>query len=116
MIENFREKIPMIIAILVAIAICGFAIYFFEYHELIYYTKIDNSKIEQVSSTDDMKYEYTLDCYNQNGNKKEMKFKTSRELKQDAYLLLEVRILGVHSWKEVQYEELPDKVKINYDK
>jgi len=37
-------------------------------------------------------------------------------LRKYAYLLLEVRILGVHSWKEVQYEELPDKVKINYDK
>ena len=58
-----------------------------------------------------MKYEYTLDSYNENGKKKEIKFKTSRELKEDAYLMLEVRILGVHSWKEVQVNELPEKVK-----
>jgi len=58
-----------------------------------------------------MKYEYTLDCYNENGKKKEIKFKTSRELKEDAYLMLEVRTFGVHTWKEVQRNELPEKVK-----
>ena len=61
-----------------------------------------------------MKYEYTLDCYNENGKKKELKFKTSRELREDAYLLLEVRVLGVHTWKEVQYSELPEKVQNQY--
>ena len=48
------------------------------------------------------------------GNKKEVKFKTSRELRQDAYLMLEIRTFGVHSWKEIKYNELPDKVKVNY--
>jgi len=64
-----------------------------------------------ISATDEMKYEYTLDCYNENGKKKEIKFKTSRELKEDAYLMLEVRTFGVHTWKEVQTNELPEKVK-----
>lgn len=113
--ENIKEKIPMIIAVIVAIAICIVGAYFLENHEVIYYTQIDNSKIEKLSTTDDMKYEYTLDCYTENGKKKELKFKTSRELKENAYLMLEVRSFGVHSWKEVQFNELPDKVKTNYN-
>ena len=112
--EDIREKIPIAIIVIIAIAICGFMFYFFEYGESIYYTQVDNTKIEQTSSTDNMKYEYTLDCYKENGKKKEIKFKTSRELREDAYLMLEVKALGVHSWKEVQYDELPEKVKTNY--
>lgn len=63
-----------------------------------------------------MKYEYTLDSYNKNGKKKQIKFKTNRELREEAYLMLEVTSMGVHSWKEVQYNELPEKVKTNYEK
>ena len=110
--ESLKEKLPMI----VAIAICVATLYFFENYESVYYTQIDNTKIEKLSSTDDMKYEYTLDCYNENGKKKELKFKTSRELKEDAFLKLEVKTLGVHSWEEVQYDELPKKVQTNYTK
>ena len=57
----------------------------------------------------------TAQLCDENGKKKEIKFKTSRELREDAYLKLEVMLLtGVHSWEEVQYNELPDKVKANY--
>lgn len=109
--DSIKEKIPMIIAVIVAIALCGVAFYFLENYESVYYTQIDNTKIQSISATDEMKYEYTLDCYNENGNKKEIKFKTSRELREDAYLMLEVRTFGVHSWKEVQANELPEKVR-----
>lgn len=114
--ENLKEKLPMIIiTTIITIAICFIAIYFLENYKSVYYTQIDNSKIEKISNTDDMKYEYTLDSYNEDGKKKEIKFKTSRELKESAYLMLEVRTFGVHSWKEVQEDELPNKVqeKIN---
>lgn len=114
--ENIKEKIPMIIAIVISIAICGIAFYFLESHQSVYYTQIDNSKIERKSTSDEMKYEYTLDCYNKNGKKKQIKFKTTRELREEAYLMLEVTSMGVHSWKEVQYNELPEKVKTNYEK
>ncbi len=112
--EDIREKIPIIIITILSILVLGVALYFIEYYEAVYYTKIDNSKIAKMTSTDDMRYEYTLDCYNKNGGKKEIKFKTSRELRQDAYLLLEVRVMGVHNWKEVQFDELPDKVQQSY--
>ena len=110
--DSMKEKITMIIAVIVAIAICGIVFFIMENYESVYYTQIDNTKIQSISATDDMKYEYTLDCYNENGKKKEIKFKTSRELKEDAYLMLEVRTFGVHAWKEVQVNELPERVKV----
>lgn len=112
--ENMKEKIPIIIVAVIAIVICGVAIFFIEDYKAIYYTKVDNTKIEKISSSDDMKYEYTLDCYSEKGTTKEVKFKTSRELKEDAYLMLELKTMGVHSWKEVNYNDLPEKVKTNY--
>jgi len=113
--ESIKEKIPVIIIVVLTISIFIFVCYFLEGHETVYYTKIDNTKVKLNSMSDDnMKYTYTLDCYNEKGKKKEISFKTSRELKEGAYLMLEVRTIGVHSWKEVQYDELPSKVKENY--
>lgn len=113
--EDFKEKIPMIIAVILAIILCGFAFYFFEYHEEVYYTQIDNSKISKLDTRDNMKYEYTLFAYNEKGRKKEFTFKTSRELRNEAFLKLETKaLIGVRQWEEVQFEELPEKVKVNY--
>ncbi len=109
--DSIKEKIPMIIAVILAIALCGVAYYFLVYQQSNYYTQIDNTKIEKINSTDDMKYEYTLDCYSQKGNKKELKFKTSRELKENAYLKLEVKTFGVHKWEEILFNELPEDVQ-----
>ena len=64
-----------------------------------------------------MRYEYTLDAYNENGKSKEVTFKTSRELKDDAYLKLDIMITrGVKTWEEVQFDDLPDKVQEKYNK
>ena len=107
------KKAFYILGVLLFLALCGIGMYYIENYEDIYYSKIDNTKIEKLESGD-MKYEYTLDCYNESGKKKEIKFKTSRELKQDAYIKLIVRISGVHAWEEVSFEQLPNKVKEKY--
>jgi len=113
--ESIREKIPMIIGIIIAIAICICGIYFFEGEPTIYYTQIDNEKIVPLSTTESMKYEYTLKCYKSNGKEKEISFKTSRELRENAFLELEVMpLVGVRSWKEKQYDEIPERVRVNY--
>lgn len=114
--EGLKEKMVMVVAIVIIIAIFGLIYYFFEYHEDIYYTQIDNAKIEKISTSDNMKYRYTLNCYNEKGKKKEIKFKTSRELRDNSFLKLKVLVTGVNSWEEVQYDELPDKVKAKYIK
>ena len=113
--ENIKGKIFAGIGIVVAIAVFFIIFWLLFYQESTYYTRIDNTKVEQLSSGD-MRYEYTLDAYNEKGNSKEVTFKTSRELKDDAYLKLDVMLTrGVKSWEEVQYDELPDKVQEQYD-
>ena len=113
--ENIKEKIPMVIAVIIAIAIIVLTYYMMFVHKNIYYTKIDNEKIEEISTNDDMRYEYTLIAYNKNGKEKEVKFKTSRELREDAYLELDMMFgRGVVKWKEVSFENLSAKVQEKY--
>ena len=113
--ENIKGKIFAGIGIDVVIAVFFIIFWLLFYQESTYYTRIDNTKVEQLSSGD-MRYEYTLDAYNEKGNSKEVTFKTSRELKDDAYLKLDVMLTrGVKSWEEVQYDELPDKVQEKYE-
>lgn len=114
--EQGKRKFSILIICLMVLLALGVVFYFMENYETAYYTQIDNTKIQNLSALEDMKYEYTLEAYSESGRKKEIKFKTSRELKEDAYLMLEVRSLGVHAWKEVQYGELPEKVKVHYQK
>ena len=113
--EFIKEKLPIVIGTIVFLALCCGAYYFLVYQSSAYYTQIDNTKIESISSSDGMNYEYTLTCYDKNGKEKEIKFKTSRELREDAYLELTYMMTrGVSNWKEVQYDELPDKVQDKY--
>lgn len=110
--DEIKGKIPMIIAAVAFIALLLILFYLVFEQKSDYYVQIDNSKIEQISRTDNMKYKYTLTGYNQNGNSKEIEFNTSRELREGAYLKLEVMLLrGVITWEEVEPNELPDKVK-----
>ena len=113
--ENIKGKIFAGIGIVVVIAVFFIIFWLLFYQESTYYTRIDNTKVEQLDSGD-MRYEYTLDAYNEKGNSKEVTFKTSRELKDDAYLKLDVMLTrGVKSWEEVQFSELPDKVQEKYE-
>lgn len=113
--EYIKEKLPTILGVFIFIALCIVAYYYLFIGQTNYYTRIDNTKIVELDASDDMNYEYTLDCYKENGKKKEIKFKTSRKLREDAYLKLEyMEISGVHSWEEVEYNELPEKVRLKY--
>lgn len=87
-----------------------------------YYSQIDNTKIGQTGSAGgvinfggSMDYSYTLRCYDEDGNEKDITFGTSRELKEDAFIRLTVMpIRGVLEWVEVQYDELPTAVQKEY--
>ena len=105
--EDFKEKIPMIIAVIIVIALIIGAYYLLFVHKELFYTQIDNTKVQQVSGSDDMNYEYTLTAYNKSGREKEIQFKTNRELREDAYLELEVMsIRGVINWREVRIRRI----------
>ncbi len=63
-----------------------------------------------------MDLKYTLLSYDENGKGKDISFGTTRELKEDAFLCLTLMpVRGVVEWKEVQYEELPEAVRNQYD-
>ncbi len=97
-------------ACLAAILIIGGVVgglYHMENYDKIYYTKIDNEQKSELPANRDMEYEYRLDSYDEKGKKRTLKFETSRELREDAYLMLEVKSTGVHKWEEVQFDELP---------
>lgn len=87
-----------------------------------YYAQIDNNKIEQGDSQGGvinfhggMSYSYTLPAYVENGDKKDITFGTSRELKEGAFIRLTVMpVRGVLEWSEVQYDELPAAVQNNF--
>lgn len=87
-----------------------------------YYAQIDNSKMSSNSSnggvidfSGGLDYSYTLPAYNDEGEEKDITFNTSRELKEGAFIRLEVvPIRGVVSWAEVQYDEMPSDVQNNY--
>ncbi len=110
-----KDKLLIIVGIIIFLGLCIGTLMYMDNKEDIYYTEIDNDKIKRLSLNEDMKYEYTLLCYDESGDEKSLSFKTSRELRNNAFLKLEVHSLGVHSWAEVTYDELPDKVKEKYE-
>lgn len=71
------------------------------------YTQVDNACVHD-SGDSDMPFEYTLTAYDEGGRSEEVTFKTTRELRDGAYLMLRVLpIRGVVSWEEVQPENMP---------
>lgn len=71
------------------------------------YTKVDNSQMYD-SGDFDMPYEYALSAYDEQGHAQDVTFKTTRELRDGAYLELRVLPLrGVISWEEVQQQDMP---------
>ena len=58
--EDFKERIPMIIAVIIVIGLMIGAYYFLFVHKTQYYTQIDNTKIEELSGNEDMQYQYIL--------------------------------------------------------
>lgn len=108
-----RGKILMFVGALGVLTLLGVGLFRLENYEKIYYTKIDNSRIKKLDTSDEMKYEYTLDSYSESGVKRSLKFKTVRELR-EGYLKLVVRLFGVHSWEEVSFKELPKAVQKKY--
>lgn len=84
-----------------------------------YYIKIDNACISENESSGGVvnlessePYLYKLEAVNAAGDKTEIEFGASRELRQDAFLKLDLQpICGVVGWSEVSEDSLPRKVE-----
>lgn len=117
-----KKKILFGIGVVVLIAICFGFFLLSGAGSTYYYSQIDNSKIEQTESAGgvinfkgSMDFSYTLRCYDEDGNAKDIIFGTSRELKEDAFIRLTVMpVRGVLEWSEIQYDELPIVVQEQY--
>ena len=117
-----KKKILFGIGVVFLIVIC-FGVFLLSGAGSTYqYSQIDNSKIEQTESAGgvinfegSMDFSYTLRCYDEDGNEKDITFGTSRELKEYAFIRLTVMpIRGVLEWSEIQYDELPIAVQEQY--
>lgn len=83
-----------------------------------YYVKIDNACISEnepsggvINFGSGEPYVYKLEAVNATGDKAEIEFGASRELRQNAFLKLDLQpIRGVVGWSEVSEDALPAKV------
>ena len=117
-----KKKILIGIGAVAFVAIC-FGIFLLSgAGSTYYYSQIDNTKIEQTESAGgvinfegSMDFSYTIRCYDQDVNEKDITFGTSRELKEYAFIRLTlIHIRGVLEWIEIQYDQLPIAVKEQY--
>ena len=79
-----------------------------------YFTQVDNTKCVDLRETgaieddDEMRYEYTLPAYDDAGKRIVTHFTASRELREGAYLKLDVwPFFGVRNWEETEWEKIP---------
>lgn len=117
---NKRSTVITGVLLVIAIAI-GVCIWWVvsEIPNGTYYTQVDNTRIVKQESasgvidfTGDMPLAYKLPAYDEAGKEKEISFGVERELRDDAYLELQVvPIRGVMEWSEVQFDEIPEKAQ-----
>lgn len=110
----------VIVAIVTAIGAFGWFV-MSDSAKSFYYVQVDNAKISDLEPegrsgvfdpNGGMSYSYTLSAYDKDGKTTEISFGTERQLREGAYLSLEVLpIRGVVEWKEVRFDELPLKVQ-----
>lgn len=82
-----------------------------------YYTQIDNSKYTISYKNEKELYEYKLPSYDDKGNGKEIPFKTTRKLRNNAFLKLKyTNFGGVVTWEEIKWNELPEKLQSIFPK
>lgn len=106
------------IALAVVLAVAGGIAFFYLCNSTAYYTMVDNRCITESTKAVNSgagNFEYKLDAYDVDGNMKTITFKTSRELKEGAYLKLNAMpVRGVVNWEEVQYNNLPVAIQATY--
>ncbi len=109
-----KENIAVILAILAFIILCGLSYYLLIIKETPYYSIIDNTQYEKINERE---YRYSLVSYQANGKAKRIKFVTTRELIEGAYIKLDVMFLrGVVRWEEVDYNDIPKNAQIKIPK
>lgn len=118
-----KKKVLGGICVVVLAGVCIFCALLSGAGGRYYYTQIDNSKLDLmepdggvIDFSGGMDLTYTLPSYDETGREKAITFGTTRELREGAFLQLKTApIRGVVAWKEVQYEEMSEAVRRQYD-
>ena len=112
--KGYLRKNMFLIVGSFAFIILAVFLYFFFFCSKTFYTQVDNTGVE-VRNDATMKYQYTLQMYDKSGLSRRIKFKTSRILREGAYLKVKYyNISGVNIWEEITFADLPKKVKKIY--
>lgn len=110
--ESIKAKIFAGIGVIIVVALCivGYRALFVDVSH--YYTQVDNTNLKQLSPTE---FEYNLTAYDTHGKITQLTFKASKQLREDAFLELDVMFVrGVANWREVKYDALPLDVRPRY--
>ncbi len=109
-------KILIAIAVVAALVGAIFGLNHLENYEEYFYVQVDNSKLSEAHSSEEMRYQYQLPGYNSEGQQKSIAFKTTRELRDRAYLKVLLKATGVNRWEEVQPDDIPAKTRTQLNK
>lgn len=117
-----NKKIAMAISAIAVVGLAAALLFAVSTTNLLlagdYYVKIDNARISKNESSGGVvnfgssePYLYKLEAVNATGDKAEIEFGASRELRQDAFIKLDVQpFRGVVGWSEVSEDALPADV------
>lgn len=97
--------------VVMIIAVLGL-FYLTFYTGTLYYTQVDNTNVSEITPRGGMYYRYELPGFDEKGRARLISFETSRLLREDAYLCVEVApIRGVTAWEEVRPEGIPEAAR-----
>ncbi len=77
-----KVKILAVVLLILVLAAGAFVLLnHMENYNEFFYTKVDNSRVKElnVRADEEMKFEYSLDCCDESGKKRELKFKPGAE-------------------------------------
>ena len=101
------------VGVVVAIVLAGVAAWW-GYNQVFtspstWYVQVDNTKLSPADeNNNDFDYHYDLPAVSETGETQTVGFDTSRELRDGAYLKLEMLALrGVVRWEEVTWDNIP---------
>lgn len=81
-----------------------------------YYVQIKN-EAQPADKDDIFKYKYTVDGYDKKGNKKELEFSASENLKKETYLKVYYKEKkGVNDWEKIEKKDVPKEAMEKIDK
>lgn len=105
-----RKVLPKVMILALLIILCGIVFRYLVVDTKSYYAKVNNNAVGNNNV-----YQYKLDSYDTNGNKKRINLKTKSVLKKGTYLKLKVsKTRGVIKCIEIRFNKLPKKVKAKY--